>query len=171
MAYNRQEWSESLRVILYESSKNDELIKIRRMAEEAGYTGKRAQDYIIDSIQNLNISFNTNNNARQNTIEVIERIGDIHPRYLKFSPKEWILKLRESEWFKKGMDGIKYRVEEVQDTINGEDALDRSPAMIDCTWQELYDAKRHGFLIVMIKAYNLYNEKIINNPRYEYLKR
>jgi hypothetical protein len=87
-----------------------------------------------------------------------DRIEGIGTRFTKRSPGEWLAMMKDSEWVKAGMPGITSRSDQVEDTINGVDAIPRYPAMSKCTWLELKRDDRHPILIVMIKAFEKFNE-------------
>jgi hypothetical protein len=105
------------------------------------------------------------NEPAKERIDTPETIEGISYRYTKHAPWWWLNEMRDSPFVKAGLPGINSRVDDAKLTIEGKDAIRNSPPMCECTWQELFEARREGFLIIIIKNYLTFNEK------YEYLKR
>jgi hypothetical protein len=97
--------------------------------------------------------------------DIPETITGIHYKFTKHSPWWWLDQMKDSPYVKAGLPGVRAnKRDEALATIAGTDAIRNSPAMYECSWQELFDAGREGFLIVIIKGFLDFNEK------YEYLK-
>jgi hypothetical protein len=77
MPHTRQEWEETLRVILYEAAKNDELNKIKKWAKEEGFAEKRAHIYIVESLKILNGSVSTSSSSTRITPKVVTIPGTL----------------------------------------------------------------------------------------------
>ena len=141
-----------LHIVFFETDKAPSIRQIKKWAAEAG----------IDTEEFLITFSERNKSPKQETATpyVPEKVEGISSAFTKLSPKQHLDLMKGSKWYQADCPGLyPEKVDQAKDTIDGNDAISSSPAMQECTWQEVKDFGRDGFLVIMIKKFQEFNRR------------
>jgi hypothetical protein len=145
------EMMRQLHIVLFETDKSPAIKQLKRWAAEAG---GRVEEFILTfSERNKEVKQEKKPSGQ-------ERVEGISYAFTKLTPKQWLDLMKGSQWYNSGCPGLyEEKVDQAKETIDENDAIATSPAMCECTWEEVKHFGRDGFLVIMIKKFQEYNRR------------